>query len=423
MKNKNKNFYSLYHDFKKCLKCGTCLSVCPIYQEGKLETESPRGKMALLESASEGDISAAQKFRKVILYCLGCNRCAVVCPNQIPTNFLFYKARAILAEQMGVPILQKFLFSIFFPSHRLMSISAFFGNLMGKIPLENIIDKIFGETQPAIMANFFRAYSYPSFMKSFKQKNENENEKVGFFVGCMDNYFFPGSARAIVEVLENMGYQVVVPPDQSCCGAPLLSLGLFDEARSLARNTIRAFKSQGINKIITGCATCADIIKHWFPELLGKQGEDFADRIYDLVGFINQSDRPVPFSEKIKGRVLFHVPCHLGQGLGLADEAFELLDSLPGISLVQPEGNDMCCGFGGIFTFDHPEISGILRDKRVKSILDAEPDIVVTACPACRWQIDEGLKKAGSALRTIHLADLLVKKSSVPEGKSTGYDE
>ena len=236
---------------------------------------------------------------------------------------------------------------------------------------------------------------------------ERDDADTAFFAGCVMREAFGDTERATVRLLERDGHIVSTPREQTCCGALHAHAGEGDRARELARDNIDAFAGSDA-KIVVNAAGCGAHLKS-YGELLEadpawtQRARTFASRIRDLTETI----RPRQLRAARPLRVVYQDACHLAHGQRIRAQPRALLRAIEGVTLVEIADPERCCGSAGIYNLSHPDISRWLQRDKVRAILDARPDVVVSANPGCILQIAAGLRAASSGIRVVHLARFL----------------
>ncbi len=230
--------------------------------------------------------------------------------------------------------------------------------------------------------------------------------RVGLFVSCLIDQFYPRVGFDTVRVLERAGLEVVVPPNQTCCGQPAFNSGYHDEARPVLEATSRCLEEADVDAIVVPSGSCTAMMRVFSRELIGDRA-DFFGRTFELSQFLVHEMKIDDLGARFDGRVFYYDSCHLLRGLGEASAPRTLLRSVRGLELVEtPEAE--CCGFGGTFSVKMPDLSQAMLDDRVKAIEKTGADAVVSADMGCLMHISSGLKRAGSTIRPLHLAEVLV---------------
>jgi L-lactate dehydrogenase complex protein LldE len=234
------------------------------------------------------------------------------------------------------------------------------------------------------------------------------------FVTCLVDGFAPQIGRATVSVLEAHGLEVEFPIDQTCCGQPALNAGFRDDARAMAQHTITVLdKTEGA--IIVPSGSCADMMIHRYPELLSSGPEAaaakrVANRVIELTQFlVNELDLDVQAAGA--GTVTVHKSCHGLRGLGIDTEIESLVDHVDGVERCELEGADECCGFGGLFSIELPEVSSAILQTKIDNIIASGADVVVGGDVSCLMHIGGGLHRQGSKVETRHVVELLVDET------------
>ncbi len=231
-------------------------------------------------------------------------------------------------------------------------------------------------------------------------------QRVGLFVSCLIDQFYPRVGFDTVRVLRKAGLDVVVPPDQTCCGQPAFNSGYHDQARPVLEATLRCLEQADVDAIVVPSGSCAAMMRVFSRELIGERA-DFFDRTFELSEFLVHQMKIEDLGARFDGRVFYHDSCHLLRGLGEASAPRTLLRSVAGLELVEtPEPE--CCGFGGTFSVKMPDISQAMLGDRVGVIEASGADAVVSADMGCLMHISDGLKRAGRSIRSLHLAEVLV---------------
>jgi len=234
--------------------------------------------------------------------------------------------------------------------------------------------------------------------------------KVSLMVTCLGDAFFPGVGVATVRLLRRLGIAVDFPKAQTCCGQPHFNSGYHDLARDLARHTIAAFANG--QTVVTPSGSCAAMVKLEYPELLHgdlvwqARAEDLARRTFELSDFLINVLKVEDVGARFDGRVTYHMACHL-RGLGLHSEPQRLLGKVRGLELVPLERFDECCGFGGSFAVRYPGISGAMVQDKSALIEKTGADAVVATDAGCLMNIGGCLRRRGSKVQAMHLAELL----------------
>jgi L-lactate dehydrogenase complex protein LldE len=233
---------------------------------------------------------------------------------------------------------------------------------------------------------------------------------VSLLITCLGDALFPDVGVATVRLLRRLGVSVHFPAAQTCCGQPHFNSGYHDEARALARHTIHTF--EGPDRVVAPSGSCAAMVKLEYPELLHDdpvwhaKALDLSRRTHELSDFLVNVLKVEDVGARFAGKVTYHMACHL-RGLGLLTEPERLLRRVRGLELVPLERADECCGFGGSFAVRYPGISGAMVRDKADLIERAGVDTVVATDAGCLMNIAGCLRRRGSRVKALHLAEVL----------------
>lgn len=235
--------------------------------------------------------------------------------------------------------------------------------------------------------------------------------RVALMITCLGDLFYPEVGVRIVRLLRRHGVAVDFPPEQTCCGLPLFNSGYHAEAAMVARRTIPLFRDA--EAVVVPSGSCAWMVKHEYPGLvrddpaLARAAEALARRTWELSQFLVRGLGLTRFRSAVDGRVTYHDSCHLLRGLGEATTPRTILRQLEGAEFVELPGAEECCGFGGSFAVRLPEVSTAILDRKLRHIEATGAGCVVACDAGCLMQIGGGLRRRGSAVRALHLAEVL----------------
>jgi L-lactate dehydrogenase complex protein LldE len=234
--------------------------------------------------------------------------------------------------------------------------------------------------------------------------------RVSLFVTCVVDQVFPNVGIAMTEVLERAGCEVEFRESQTCCAQPAFNSGYRDEARSVAEHFLTTF--QGAEYIVVPSGSCCSMISHHYAELFpnDKRVHDLEPRVFEFSQFLVNVLKIEDFGASFEGLVTYHDSCHALRELKIKDGPRRLLENVRGLRLVEMDTAEECCGFGGTFSVKFPEISGGMARTKIDSIERTGASTVVSIDSSCLMQIQGALSRAGSKIRTMHLAEVLASK-------------
>jgi L-lactate dehydrogenase complex protein LldE len=236
--------------------------------------------------------------------------------------------------------------------------------------------------------------------------------RVQLFATCLVDRFFPDAGHATVRVLERLGLQVLVPPDQTCCGQPAFNGGFAGEAAAMARNTIDVL-SRTNDPVVVPSGSCADMIINHYPELFatdpvyGPKARSLAARTYEFSRFlVDVLGAELPCAPA-GPTIAYHASCHGLRGLGLREAPRRLLRAVAGDRSADLPDAETCCGFGGLFAVKMGPLSAAMLDAKLDAIERSGADIVTATDVSCLMHIGGGLHRRGGHARTRHIAEVV----------------
>ncbi len=236
--------------------------------------------------------------------------------------------------------------------------------------------------------------------------------RAQLFITCLADQFFPKTLEHMVELLERVGVELSFPQEQTCCGQPFFNGGFQDRSRGLARQFLKVFaRTDGY--IVSPSGSCVDMVRHKYLELFPpgapehQMAQEVSLRTFEFTEFLVNVLGITDVGACYPGKVTYHASCHLLRGLGVREEPKQLLRNVRGLELVPLEGEETCCGFGGVFSVIYPEVSKVMMENKLKAI-EASGAHTVVACDAgCLMNIGGGLHKRGGKVKAMHLIDVL----------------
>ena len=354
-----------------CVHCGFCLPACPTYQELESEMDSPRGRIQLMKAALEGELDGAQ-VQPHVDRCLGCLACVTHCPSGVEYGELItsYRDHArqhhSKADETWTEWLRDRMLAMTLPYAERFRWAAFMGRLARPLagwlprPFRPMLELVPGSLPPRQELDS----RYPA---SGKRRG-----RVALLTGCAQQVLAPDINASAVRVLNRNGIEVVVPPDQGCCGALAWHTGHGDSATRFARELMQAIPDD-VDCLITTAAGCGSAI-HEYPLLLA--GSDvqtaagrFAERTLDISVYLDRLDlEPVPELSAPK-RVAYQDACHLAHAQKIRDQPRRLLGRVPGLEVVDLSDGDTCCGSAGTYNVEQPEIATSLGIRKARNVV------------------------------------------------------
>lgn len=385
----------------QCVMCGLCLPHCPTYRLDPHEAESPRGRIALARQLESGRIPASEAAIAHLDHCLGCLSCQVVCPSQVRYDDLLIQTRALLATRrprpgrlsrwLGRPdfLRRMAVVGAALSAHRWLPVMA------GLLPRGSILRRLAAET-PTPPPRLEHGPKHPP--------PRQDRGRVTLFRGCVASVFDRDTLAAGRTLLQALGYEVVTPRENVCCGALALHGGDSAGAEAQARASTRALQDCAASTVLVSASGCLGSLRD--HSLKGSALE-----VADILGFLardsafeNLSFRP------LQGRAALHLPCtqvSVGDGAG---PIRSLLGRLTGLELVELPGQPRCCGAAGRYFIDQPERADRLRAEKLGQIGMQSPDWILTTNVGCRIFLDNGLRAGGSAVPILHPLALLARQ-------------
>ena len=238
------------------------------------------------------------------------------------------------------------------------------------------------------------------------------DKKVQLFVTCIVDTLYPDVGKSVVRVLRRAGAQVEFPPGQTCCGQPAFNAGSRDLARPMAEHTIRVFEGTK-GAVVVPSGSCAGMIRHGYLELFAddpawlERARRLAERTYEFSEYLVDVLQVTDLGARFPGRLSYHSSCHLLRDLGVDRQPRLLLEAIQEAEFVELDGTAECCGFGGVFSVEHPELSAAMLGRKVDRIEASGADCVVSCDGGCITHINGGLRRLGKAPRMVHIAQVL----------------
>lgn len=402
----------------KCMKCGNCQEVCPIFKETLDETGVARGKIQLARALLDGTLDYTPRLQALFSLCLTCKACAEKCPCDVDPEKIILAARAVLAQKKGLHPLKRYIFNIL-KRPKLFKFGMSAGSTFQSLGLKKVKDKDLAHPRLPIgldIRRVIRPLAKKSLLEELPERSKAETKpkhKVAFFTGCMLNYIYTDAGRAVVDVLTRNQTEVITPKDQHCCGIPAFIHGDMQTAKTIAKHNIDIFSKESYDALITHCGTCISSWSHYYAEILAdtpeylKRAQPLLENSYDVSHFLIEKSGIKKPQSQLDLKATYHDPCHMVRGLKVSSQPRQILKSIPGLELIEMKDANRCCGSAGTFSLTHYELSSRIRDKKTAAIKDTGADIVTTSCGACRMQIEDGLYQQGLDIPVVHVVQLL----------------
>jgi glycolate oxidase iron-sulfur subunit len=405
----------------KCVHCGFCLPACPTYVLWGDEMDSPRGRIWMMRKSTMGEAEAGESLRTHIDNCLGCMSCMTACPSGVEYNKLIEDTRAQVeattVRPLGERLFRWMLFSTFPHPQRLklfgipMAIYQKSGlqAVARAVGLTKLLPKrlqAMESLMPAVPLNPF--HSLPT---SIAPKT-NKYGKVAMLTGCVQDAYFQHVNAATARVLAAVGYEVMIPPSQGCCGALMVHSGLAHEAADYARRLITQFEQTGAESIAINAAGCGSTMKEYGYLLRddpawAERAARFSAKCRDISELLMGVTIDAPLSP-LPLRVAYHDACHLRHAQGIHAEPRAVLAQVPELTVAEMAESHLCCGSAGVYNLLHPETAEELGDRKVQLLLETKAQALVSANPGCLLQLQASLRRNGQAeLPTFHMVELL----------------
>jgi L-lactate dehydrogenase complex protein LldE len=237
-------------------------------------------------------------------------------------------------------------------------------------------------------------------------------DTVQLFVTCLIDTLKPEIGEAVVRVLERAGVCVTFPQGQTCCGQPAFNAGMRREARKLAEATITVLEADPA-PVVVPSGSCTAMIRHSYPELFADdpgwraRAEALADRTFELTEFLVDEMGIIDLGARYEGTLTYHPSCHLLRGIGVDRQPRALLAHVDGAEIVALPHAEECCGFGGVFSVEHPKLSAEMLQRKMDNIAASGATTVVTCDTGCLLHINGGLHRQGREPRVKHIAEIL----------------
>jgi glycolate oxidase iron-sulfur subunit len=380
-----------------CVHCGFCLPTCPTYVLWREEMDSPRGRIHLMDARLDGTIALNATVAQHFDRCLGCMACLSSCPSGVRYDRLIESTRAEVEREVVRPLGDRLVRGVLFrllPHPRRMRVALRLAPVGRKTPLPRRLRPLVeiaprwrgqGEVAPITPAAGAR------------------RARVGLLTGCVQSAVFPDVNAATARVLAADGYEVVAPP-QGCCGALSVHAGRLEEGKAFARRLIEAIGD--VDLVVVNTSGCGSHLKELGWLLGDERAETFAARVRD-VGELLADTPPRAARHPLPLQVALQDSCHLRHAQKLPLSSRVSLGRIPGLEVIEPAEQDLCCGSAGIYNVVQAPAARELGDRKATHVLATGAQAYASANPGCLVQVSAALQRAKRPLPAFHPVELV----------------
>ncbi len=403
---------------RSCVHCGFCTATCPTYLELGNELDSPRGRIYLIKAMFETGAAASAEVATHLDRCLTCLSCMTTCPSGVDYMHLVDKARIHINQTYWRPWHQRLarhILAQLLPFPRRFRLLLPLARLLRPLaPLATRLPRI-GKTLAAMLKLAPRHAPAPTTFRgpALLTPKGQRRGRVALLGGCAQKVLAPNINDAAVRVLALLGYEVVLPRGEGCCGALVQHMGEEVAAREQARKLIDALwnehedsKLDAIIITASGCGTSIKDYGHLFAadQAYGVRAATIAGMARDICEFLVEKE----LHPKIRtGQIVaYHSACSLQHGQKITEAPKILLKKLGFAVRDVPEGH-ICCGSAGTYNMLQPEISDRLRARKSHNIARTRAQIVAAGNLGCISQVRLGLNERGDATPVVHTVELV----------------
>jgi L-lactate dehydrogenase complex protein LldE len=237
--------------------------------------------------------------------------------------------------------------------------------------------------------------------------------RISLFITCYNDTLFPETGKSVVRLLERLGHDVDFPFDQTCCGQMHYNTGYQAEAMPLMRRFVDIFKDA--EAVCIPSSSCVAMIRDHYSKMahftrdagLTKMVDDLLPRVYELSELLVNKLGVEDVGAYYPHRVTYHASCHSLRSLHLGNLPLRLLRKVRGIDLVELNGIDQCCGFGGTFAVKNGDVSAAMLADKLRCVEDTHTEVCTAVDNSCLMHIDGGLHRQRTGIKTVHLAEIL----------------
>jgi glycolate oxidase iron-sulfur subunit len=391
-----------------CVHCGFCLPTCPTYALWREEMDSPRGRIHLMDARLDGTIALSETVTTHFDRCLGCMACVSSCPSGVRYDRLIEATRAAVEEEYERPLGDRLVRGLLF---RVLPYPGRMRVALRLAPLGRIAPVPRRYRPLATLAPRWRPRAeVPAHVPA----NGASRGRVGLLTGCVQRAVFPDVNAATARVLAADGFEVVAPA-QGCCGALSVHAGRLEEGKAFARKLVDAFED--VDLVVVNASGCGSHVKELGWLLGDERSATFSAKVRDAGELLAGAPPRVP-RHPLPTRVALQDPCHLRHAQALPLSYARALARIPGLEVVEPAEQDLCCGSAGIYNVIQPDAARELGDRKAAHVLATGASAYASANPGCLVQVSHALHRAGRPLPSLHPIELVdASIRGVPAGK------
>ena len=380
-----------------CVHCGFCLPTCPTYVLWREEMDSPRGRIHLMDARLDGTVALNDTVTAHFDRCLGCMACVSSCPSGVRYDRLIETTRAAVEEEHERPFADRLLRGLLFrilPYPRRMRAALALAPLGRVMPLPR-------RFRPLVdLAPEWRG---EGDVPALTPAEGPRRGRVGLLTGCVQAAAFSDVNMATARVLAADGFEVVAPP-QGCCGALSVHAGRLEEGKGFARKLVDAF--DGVDLVAVNSSGCGSHLKELGWLLGDERAAAFSAKVRD-VGELLAENRPHARRHPLPLTVALQDSCHLRHSQRLPLASLGPLGRIPGLEVVEPAEQDLCCGSAGIYNLVQPAAARELGDRKAAHVLATGAQAYASANPGCLVQVSQALRRVRHPLPALHPVELV----------------
>jgi glycolate oxidase iron-sulfur subunit len=407
-----------------CVHCGFCLSTCPSYRVIGKETDSPRGRIYLMDAVNAGQAPLSPAVVQHFDSCLGCLDCVTTCPSGVQYDKLIAATRPQIERNHPRSLPEKLLRSLIFQTFPYPERMRWLLRPLGiyqKLGLQEWVRslKILPRLSPqlAAMESMLPEIPASAFQDTLPALIPAQGEKryrVGLILGCVQRLFNPEVTAATARVLSANGCEVVIPQQQGCCAALSHHQGQEEQAKTLARQMIDTFAGTQVDAVIINASGCGHTLKEYGQILqddpvYADKAKIFANQVRDAQEFLATVGLTAALSplrsEPLP--VVYQDACHMLHGQKISLQPRQLLRQIPGLQLREPIDAALCCGSAGVYNMLQPEVAEELGRQKVTNLLNTGAVVIASANIGCFVQISKHLQLQGKEALVLHPMQLL----------------